>query len=1324
MDHGESTPPAASTSTTHRHHHLDKKDQESPVCSRELTLQANFTFGTATMAPVQYAHVTPTSTSSLSGRPLMASGAPVEHWRWGGSGATGAQCSITCGREGLTMTYNAQPPAAAAAGHVHHAVPCPACTSLATGRSWHLPLPQPHSPPVVATAATQDAAATTITTSITTTATSPIVTRSLVDLSRPQEQPAARRMTFSGSLDRATQRPVQQRPYGRRCKSTAHIVLQTSGSDVPREARPHEFHSTLRKDDAPSQSGGADGDRPEQEARGRARHRTTPDAVHGAVGGGQAAGYGGWERLQPLSEEQETSRRLAFEAGVPPCCACHHCSALYSLMSSLAHERTCHACAHHHHHHHHHQPCSPTPHHSQESPAYPPSATGDARTPAGPKSPTVRTFNSHRCYEEEHAGVRRQAPPGDHRLPASQPKSRTPSPRTSRRHRSSVSPRSSPSPDRRGDGAEDRHPQTTPQMPRRVPRMGAAAAAAAAASAAAAAAASTHSAVQAQQRLEESSNKLDLIRLSLERLKGDLPPGSLMAGKVKRELENSLSASPSPANYTSLYDKENYPSRRSQALHSKGAAVTGKLEVRLIGVQDLLEDVPGRSRRDSHSGPSDLKSFMKGVTGKSSKSYSVKDEISNDVMAVLKLDNNKVVGQTSWKPCSQSAWDQRFSIDLDKSRDLEIDIYWRDWRSLCAVKFLRLEEFIDDVRHGMALQLEPKGLLFAEIKFLNPMISRKPKLQRQKKLFMQKGKVPRPNQMNINVAAWGRLIKNIQPSHESIHHSLSGGHTLPITTPSSATPVTPGPRALPTRLDFDHEKTPGEERHCRPLAVSEVRPLNIGGIPSPPSPPLMETPTLAPPPPSITHGVPSQSQQLPPAPALVAATHHISTYPTSHGSVYHPTPSTPSTPAHHSVFPVTQTPTIHPAHSITVQVAKRPTSTPPPPPPRPNSGTVTITVPASPVEPDVKVGVRDVDEVRTRNLPLSRFDRDRDSAYDTYRNSQYGSMGMEQFRLISVLGRGHFGKVILGQYKNTGEYFAIKALKKGDIIARDEVESLLAEKRIFEVANSVRHPFLVNLFACYQTESHVCFVMEYAAGGDLMMHIHADVFDEPRAVFYAACVVLGLQYLHDNKIIYRDLKLDNLLLDTEGYVKIADFGLCKEGMGYGDRTGTFCGTPEFLAPEVLTETSYTRAVDWWGLGVLIFEMLVGESPFPGDDEEEVFDSIVNDEVRYPRFLSIEAVAIMRKLLRKHPDRRLGASEKDAEDVKKQQFFRSVGWDDLLQRKVKPPFVPTVTSPEDVSNFDEEFTLEKPALTPPKDPRHLNESDQTLFKDFNYMADWC
>ena len=151
---------------------------------------------------------------------------------------------------------------------------------------------------------------------------------------------------------------------------------------------------------------------------------------------------------------------------------------------------------------------------------------------------------------------------------------------------------------------------------------------------------------------------------------------------------------------------------------------------------------------------------------------------------------------------------------------------------------------------------------------------------------------------------------------------------------------------------------------------------------------------------------------------------------------------------------------------------------------------------------------------RRESNPLNR----KESGYCTPRNIMNCSFHANCYSLFSI------PQVILARYLNTGEYFAIKALKKGDIIARDEVESLLAEKRIFEVANSMRHPFLVNMFACFQTQAHVCFVMEYAAGGDLMMHIHADVFSEPRAVFYTACVVLGLQYLHENKIIYRSVK--------------------------------------------------------------------------------------------------------------------------------------------------------------------------------------------------------
>lgn len=201
-------------------------------------------------------------------------------------------------------------------------------------------------------------------------------------------------------------------------------------------------------------------------------------------------------------------------------------------------------------------------------------------------------------------------------------------------------------------------------------------------------------------------------------------------------------------------------------------------------------------------------------------------------------------------------------------------------------------------------------------------------------------------------------------------------------------------------------------------------------------------------------------------------------------------------------------------------------------------------------------------------------------------------------------------------------------------------------------------------------------------------------------------------------LFIRDLKLDNLLLDKDGYVKIADFGLCKENIGYGDTTGTFCGTPEFLAPEVLTQTMYTRAVDWWGLGVLIFEMLVGESPFSGDTEEEVFDSIVNSDTVYPRFLSAESVNIIFRLLKKSPEKRLGSSQADAEEVKRHPFFKTINWKDLLDRKLKPPFVPTIKAPDDVSNFDEEFTRQKPELSP-KDTDEMWNLEGSEFKDFDY-----
>ncbi|XP_064615930.1 serine/threonine-protein kinase N2-like isoform X2 [Liolophura sinensis] len=746
---------------------------------------------------------------------------------------------------------------------------------------------------------------------------------------------------------------------------------------------------------------------------------------------------------------------------------------------------------------------------------------------------------------------------------------------------------------------------------------------------------------EAHSSLSDSVQRLELLRISLEKRMQDLSPDNSKIQQLKEELDAS-----SPSSYAKLNSASRPPSKNSTL--TKPAALTGKLQIRLMGCQELLEEIPTRSRREHLqallSSPGESKSLLRGSKtfsgSRSSRTYNVKEDCSSkrnsdEIMAVVKLDHQQVL-QTPWKSCSQQCWDHRASIDLDRSRELDIAVYWRDWRQMCAIKFFRLEDFLDNRRHGMAIHLEPQGILFAEITFLNPVMSRKPKLQRQKKIFPKhKGRnFLRPQQMNINVATWGRLMKRSIPPQMSESPSDAGD-----TPPSNI--MSPGilasDRGRPVmNIDFEAPTSP-EVPNSITHPSEEVIHRNHGLQPD--------------------NNRASQSQEK----EIQAALSSFDFLPDNTIDL-----------------------DLEVADPVPVPVPRH-RSPSPPPPALPNSTPPT------------------------------------QSQVSSLSNSH---IQMSSFRPISVLGRGHFGKVILSQYKNTGEYFAIKALKKGDIISRDEVESLMSEKRIFEVINSSRHPFLVNLFACFQTEEHVCFVMEYACGGDLMMHIHNDVFTEPRSVFYAGCVVLGLQYLHDHSIVYRDLKLDNLLLDTEGYLKIADFGLCKENMGYGDRTSTFCGTPEFLAPEVLLETSYTRAVDWWGLGVLIFEMLVGESPFPGDDEEEVFDSIVNDEVRYPRFLSTDAISIMRRLLRKNPQRRLGASERDAGDVKKQDFFRDINWDDLLKRKVKPPFIPTVRHPEDVSNFDEEFTAEKAILTPAKERKILTSEEQTFFYDFEYMADWC
>uniref|UniRef100_A0A8C0BHU0 protein kinase C n=1 Tax=Buteo japonicus TaxID=224669 RepID=A0A8C0BHU0_9AVES len=321
---------------------------------------------------------------------------------------------------------------------------------------------------------------------------------------------------------------------------------------------------------------------------------------------------------------------------------------------------------------------------------------------------------------------------------------------------------------------------------------------------------------------------------------------------------------------------------------------------------------------------------------------------------------------------------------------------------------------------------------------------------------------------------------------------------------------------------------------------------------------------------------------------------------------------------------------------------------------------------------------------------------------------------IDSFVFHKVLGKGSFGKVLLAELKGKNEFFAIKALKKDVVLIDDDVECTMVEKRVLALA--WENPFLTHLYCTFQTKDHLFFVMEFLNGGDLMFHIQdKGRFDLYRATFYGAEILCGLQFLHSKGIIYRDLKLDNVMLDKEGHIKIADFGMCKENVAGENKASTFCGTPDYIAPEILQGLRYTFSVDWWSFGVLLYEMLIGQSPFHGDDEDELFESIRVDTPHYPRWITKESKDILEKLFERDPTRRLGVTG----NIRDHPFFKTINWTALEKREVDPPFRPKVKSASDYNNFDREFLSEKPKLSY-SDKNLIESMDQSAFDGFSFI----
>ncbi|KIY52197.1 AGC/Akt protein kinase [Fistulina hepatica ATCC 64428] len=333
--------------------------------------------------------------------------------------------------------------------------------------------------------------------------------------------------------------------------------------------------------------------------------------------------------------------------------------------------------------------------------------------------------------------------------------------------------------------------------------------------------------------------------------------------------------------------------------------------------------------------------------------------------------------------------------------------------------------------------------------------------------------------------------------------------------------------------------------------------------------------------------------------------------------------------------------------------------------------------------------------------------------YKPIRNDQ---LTIDSFDLLKVIGKGSFGKVMQVRKKDTQRVYALKTIRKAHIAQRPgEITHILAERTVLALVNN---PFIVPLKFSFQTPDKLYLVMSFINGGELFYHLQREgKFDQNRSRYYAAELLCALEHLHGFNVVYRDLKPENILLDYTGHIALCDFGLCKLNMSAKEKTNTFCGTPEYIAPELLESQGYTKTVDWWTLGVLLYEMMTGLPPFYDENVNTMYQRILTDPLNFPPDISSEARSVMTGLLQRNPARRLGAN--GGEEIKRHPFFaRHIDWNLLVAKKIQPPFKPSVESVLDVANFDTDFTNEEAQDSVVTDSA-LSETVQDRFRGFTY-----